>query len=165
MTTRSRTALFIGRFQPFHMGHASVLHAIKQDGMTHVIIGIGSAQYSRTQENPFTFDERKKMIEAALSDAENIPSFEIVAIDDIHNPSKWVEHVNTVLNAEYDTVYSGNPLVQQLFQETGKRIHDVDFAVKIDGSTIRHMIENNNPAWRDFVHLDVAKLIDEGHFT
>lgn len=159
------TALFIGRFQPFHIGHASVLHAMQQDGITHVIIGVGSAQYSRTEENPFTFLERKKMIEAALTDAENLPSFDIVAIDDIHNPPKWVVHVNTTVNAEYETVYSGNPLVQQLFQETGKSVHDVDFAVKIDGSTIRHMIENNDPAWRDFVHPDVAQIIDKGDFT
>jgi len=52
-------ALFIGRFQPFHSGH---LDAIKQISEEEIIIGIGSSQYSKTEENPYSFEERKKMI-------------------------------------------------------------------------------------------------------
>ncbi|EQD45121.1 nicotinamide-nucleotide adenylyltransferase, partial [mine drainage metagenome] len=50
-------AFVVGRFQPFHNGH---LHVIKEilSQYSSVIIGIGSAQYSHTMENPFTAGER-----------------------------------------------------------------------------------------------------------
>ena len=51
------TALFIGRFQPFHSGHVD---AIKQISEKEIIIGIGSSQYSGTDDNPYSFEERKK---------------------------------------------------------------------------------------------------------
>lgn len=53
--------VFIGRFQPFHQGH---LHNIKH-GLAYcqkLIILIGSAYRSRSIKNPFTFEERQKMI-------------------------------------------------------------------------------------------------------
>lgn len=57
-------ALFIGRFQPFHSGH---LDAIKQISEDEIIIGVGSSQYSGTEDNPHSFEERKKMIERSLN--------------------------------------------------------------------------------------------------
>ena len=58
-----KKALFIGRFQPFHQGH---LDAIKQISEDEIIIGIGSSQYSKTDDNPYSFEERQKMIEKTL---------------------------------------------------------------------------------------------------
>ena len=59
-------ALFIGRFQPFHLGH---LHVIKKyyNKYDILFIGIGSSQYHHTAENPFTYEERKSMIELTLN--------------------------------------------------------------------------------------------------
>ncbi len=53
--------VFIGRFQPFHYGHAEViLEALKRS--RHVIVLAGSANSGRSWRNPFTFEERAKMI-------------------------------------------------------------------------------------------------------
>lgn len=51
----------IGRFQPFHMGHA---HLIREAVALakHVIVLIGSTSRPRDPHNPFTGDERAKMI-------------------------------------------------------------------------------------------------------
>ena len=58
-------ALFIGRFQPFHIGHLKViLEASKK--YKKIIIGIGSSQYCNTIDNPFTYEERKLMIDESL---------------------------------------------------------------------------------------------------
>lgn len=157
------TALFIGRFQPFHNGHASVLEQMQRDGIDHVIIGVGSAQYSRTSDNPFTFDERRDMITAALADGA-VPSYEIIAIEDIHNPPQWVEHVNSLVPS-YDVAYSGNEIVRQLLTEAGTQVRAVPDEVDIDASRIRDMVVADNPQWRDFVHPDVATLIDQHDFT
>jgi len=45
--------LYIGRFQPYHLGHQAVLEKIARE-MDEIIIVIGSAEASHTLENPFT---------------------------------------------------------------------------------------------------------------
>ena len=57
--------LYIGRFQPYHLGHQAVLEKIAEE-MDEIVIVIGSAQESHTAENPFTSGERMEMIYAAL---------------------------------------------------------------------------------------------------
>ncbi len=64
------TAFIIGRFQPFHKGHLEIIKTILKDN-DHVIIGIGSAQFSHTLTNPFTAGERYLMISNTL-EANNI---------------------------------------------------------------------------------------------
>lgn len=44
------SALIIGRFQPFHKGHLSVIKMVAEKSDS-IIIGIGSAQLSHTFEN------------------------------------------------------------------------------------------------------------------
>ena len=57
----------IGRFQPFHLGH---LEAIKfaLTKVEHLHVGIGSSNKSHEKRNPFTADERKKMILSSTDD-------------------------------------------------------------------------------------------------
>jgi bifunctional NMN adenylyltransferase/nudix hydrolase len=61
--------IFIGRFQPFHQGHLSVvrqgLHQAQQ-----VIILIGSAHRPRNTRDPWTFEERAEMVRSAVGEAE-----------------------------------------------------------------------------------------------
>ena len=76
-------ALFIGRFQPLHNGHAAVIReiALEYDIMK---IGIGSSQLSNTKDNPLSAQERKEMIQAFLKE-EKITNAEIYNISDINN--------------------------------------------------------------------------------
>ena len=62
------TALFIGRFQPFHEGHLSVVKRALRDN-DFLLIGIGSAEEDYLPDNPFTAGERWEMIRAALDEA------------------------------------------------------------------------------------------------
>jgi bifunctional NMN adenylyltransferase/nudix hydrolase len=56
--------VFIGRFQPFHLGHKAVIdQALKQ--ANRVVVLVGSAKGPRTLRNPFTFTERSDMIRLA----------------------------------------------------------------------------------------------------
>jgi nicotinamide-nucleotide adenylyltransferase len=57
----SRYSLVIGRFQPLHLGHMDVIRKCA-DESDHLTIGIGSAQYSHTVDNPFSAGERYLMI-------------------------------------------------------------------------------------------------------
>ncbi len=101
-------ALFVGRFQPFHLGHQ---HAIREAMKRHdsVVIGIGSSQASHTKENPFSFQERKKMIEESLGRG----NYEIKDIPDFGDDRKWSEHI--LKKIDFDVVISGNDWVRKCF--------------------------------------------------
>src|SRR5438309_11511481 len=82
-----------------------------------IIVGIGSAQYSHTGENPFTAGERYEMIKRAL-DAEGIHDYHMVPIPDTHVHSVWVSHVTSVV-PRFDAVYTNSHLVVRLLREHG----------------------------------------------
>lgn len=56
-----KCGLYIGRFQPIHIGHESVIRKML-DECEQIIIVIGSAQESGTERNPFTFEQRADLI-------------------------------------------------------------------------------------------------------
>ena len=62
-----KKGLILGRFQPFHLGHLELIKSII-DQQIEPVICIGSAQHSYTEENPFTVEERMKMIEEVMKD-------------------------------------------------------------------------------------------------
>lgn len=64
-----KSAVFIGRFQPFHTQHLQVLqHALEI--AEQVIVIIGSYRSAPDVKNPFSYQERVSMIKAALWDHE-----------------------------------------------------------------------------------------------
>ncbi len=106
---------YIGRFQPYHSGHQSVLIQIARDA-DEVIIGVGSAQASHEPENPFTAGERVMMITRSLA---GFPRpFYVIPIEDIRRNALWVAHVCSMA-PPFDRVSSNNPLVIRLFSEAG----------------------------------------------
>ncbi len=68
--TEFDTAILIGRFQPYHLGHAGLLRKAFQTGK-RVEIVLGSAFAAPSPRNPFTSCEREAMIRASLTDEEN----------------------------------------------------------------------------------------------
>lgn len=61
------TAFLIGRFQPFHNGHKHLIDY----GLEHaekVVVLVGGSNKARSAKNPWTFEEREKMIESAYAD-------------------------------------------------------------------------------------------------
>lgn len=57
---------YLGRFQPFHLGHQHVIEQGLRHGARKIVIGVGSANRPRTFRNPFTYEERVDMIRAAM---------------------------------------------------------------------------------------------------
>ena len=62
-------AVLIGRFQPFHNGHAALL-AKALASAPRVIVVLGSAFAARNAKNPFSWDERAAMIGCTLDEAQ-----------------------------------------------------------------------------------------------
>ena len=78
--------LYIGRFQPYHLGHQAVIHKIVEE-VDEVVIAIGSAQVSHTPENPFTAGERMTMIYGALEDLRD--RCYIIPLQDVDRNAVW----------------------------------------------------------------------------
>src|SRR5438552_3304213 len=96
-----------------YIGHFLMVKRILESN-GEIIVGIGSAQYSHTGENPFTAGERYEMIKRAL-DAEGIHNYHIVPIPDTHVHSVWVSHVTSIV-PRFDIVYTNADLVVRLFR-------------------------------------------------
>lgn len=85
-------AVFIGRFQPFHDGHLSVIRKALEESDTLLVL-LGSCNRPRDTFNPFTFEERKRMIMEALP-AEAAHRVLLLPIVDItYNDEQWVVQV------------------------------------------------------------------------
>ncbi|MCD5425392.1 MAG: nicotinamide-nucleotide adenylyltransferase, partial [Methanosarcinaceae archaeon] len=113
-----KRAFYVGRFQPYHLGHHAVLNMIAKE-VDELVIGVGSAQKSHEVENPFTAGERIVMIQYALQDMD-IQHYTI-PIEDIQQNTIWVSHVLSK-TPPFDIVYSNNPLVIQLFEEASIKV-------------------------------------------
>ena len=62
MASKKDVTVYIGRFAPFHNGHAHVLRRALETSKL-VIVLIGSSGQARSLKNPLTFDERHDMIQ------------------------------------------------------------------------------------------------------
>ncbi|WP_406660074.1 nicotinamide-nucleotide adenylyltransferase [Methanolobus sp. ZRKC3] len=153
-----KRAFYIGRFQPFHLGHYSIITGIAED-VDELVIGIGSAQKSHDPKNPFTAGERVMMIRHALKDA--AITHYAIPIEDLQRNAVWVSHIIS-MTPPFDLVYSNNPLVVQLFKEAGIEVRQPPMLHRdgYSGSEVRRrMLEDEN--WRELVPDAVADVIDE----
>lgn len=88
--------VFIGRFQPFHWGHKAV---VDQAFMlaSHVVVLIGSANRPRSIKNPFSFDERKAVIEQTCPPPTG-KQLTCLPVDDVlYNDALWLQKVQQAL--------------------------------------------------------------------
>jgi len=153
-----KRGFYIGRFQPYHNGHQSVLEHIAKD-VDEIIIGVGSAQLSHNVSNPFTSGERVLMITRALS-LLDCP-FYVIPIEDIQRNALWVAHVRS-MTPPFDTCYSSNPLVVQLFREAGVEVQSPAMYERelLSGTEIRRRMIAGEP-WKQLVPAAVVRVLDE----
>lgn len=84
-------AVCIGRFQPFHAGHADLLAQALALAPVAVVV-IGSAHRARTPRNPFTWQERAEMIRLAMPQAD-CDRLVFVPVRDFYDQDRWTAAV------------------------------------------------------------------------
>ena len=85
---------FIGRFQPFHTGHMSVIKK-GLEYAPHVAVLIGSSFAPRSHRNPFSYEERENMIRASV-EQEGIDPSSVICMpleDATYNDELWMTQV------------------------------------------------------------------------
>lgn len=152
-------SLVVGRFQPFHHGHMEVIRKCAEES-EHLVVGIGSAQYSHDPDNPFTAGERYLMINNSLID-EGITNYSIVPMEDLNRYSVWVAHVVS-MSPPFKRVYTNNSLTKRLFEESGFEVRNSPLYNRsvYSGTEIRRRMVNGEE-WRSLVPKAVAEVIDD----
>jgi nicotinamide-nucleotide adenylyltransferase len=153
--------LLVGRFQPFHRGHLRVISdLVAQRGPHALLIGIGSAQESFTDENPFTAGERAEMIERALAEV-GIRAVQTVPIPDIHQHAQWVAYL-VALVPPFDVVHTNNPLTRLLFERARFTVESPPLfdRGRYQGAEIRRRIRVGEP-WDELVPPAVSHYLAE----
>lgn len=98
-----KVSIYIGRFSPFHNGHAEVLNRARRVSDL-VIVLIGSANKAKNPKNPWSFDERAKMIEAYNETKSGCPVVIRQIRDFPYNDQKWITNVHNVINNTIDSL-------------------------------------------------------------
>ena len=161
MARMVKRGIYVGRFQPFHMGH---LHAITEilKEVDELIIVIGSAQYSHKITNPFTAGERLFMVRRALEEAGIAESHVwIVPVPDAHLHMMWVSSV-VGFTPKFNVAYSNEPLTRRLFLEAGYDVRAIRFYERnLYSSTLIRERMVKNQGWKELVPKSVAAFIEE----
>jgi len=151
-------AFYIGRFQPYHLGHHAVIQKIAKE-VDEIVIGIGSAQKSHTLVDPFTAGERVMMVSRSLEELDI--TYYVIPIMDVHRHAIWVSHVRS-LTPPFNVAYSNNPLVIDLFSEAGIKVKKSPLFQRdvYSGTEIRRRMLNDKK-WQNLVPKAVVKVIKE----
>lgn len=150
-----RVALFIGRFQPFHIGHLSALKFIDSEpDIDEIIIALGSINEINTALNPFNVSERKMMIESSLILKKPLV---FVELPDFIENAEWTEFVVTKL-PQFHVVYTRNELVNQLLSEAGFIVKEFPFLKNVSGTKVRKLIKNKRE-WVKYVPPETADVL------
>ena len=125
--------VLIGRFQPFHRGHAALIDAALAHASTTVVtsdsgdgnssdgrlrIGIGSSNRMESIENPWTWEEREQMLRIWLESAYPDADVDIVAIPDIDDPPNWVSHASRY-HGEAGQLFTSDERTTELYAAAG----------------------------------------------
>lgn len=122
---RNRTALVVGRFQPFHKGHRYLI----LEGLKHadkVIIGIGSINQDNP-DNPIGFEHVKSLLEKFFKEEKLENKLAgIYGIPDFFNDKKWGDFVVSNI-PPFDVVISNNDWTNRILKAKGYPIIEVPF--------------------------------------
>ena len=157
----AKRGLFVGRFQPFHLGHLAAIKDVLKE-VDELVIVIGSAQYSHNLNNPFTAGERLIMIRKALEEAGiDYSRVWVVPVPDAHLHMMWVSALEGY-TPSFSVVYSNEPLTRRLFIEAGYKVTPIRFHErKLYSSTEIRERMLTGKSWEKLVPKSVAAFIKE----
>lgn len=150
------SALFVGRFQPFHKGHE---HAIKHlfERFDYIVIAVGSTK-KPGRDNPFTFDQRKAMIDAVLDRFKN--RYHVIEVPDVSSDDKWKKYI--LSKAKFDTVVSRNPWTIKCFRGFIIMEQPLFEPRLYDASKIRKLIRGKEKnKWEELLPREVIGIVEK----
>lgn len=181
--------VFVGRFQPFHNEHKRIIDIALQKSR-NVLVLVGSAGKARTIRNPFTFDERKQMIEGAFVQSSLFTDRKNRLIvkplyDKTYNEAAWINQVqhivkDTALDAVNNFGFRANGLINAKIGLIGAskdntsyylkmfpqfRSVNVDIQADVHATTIREAYLENGIVAQGSIPDNVVDFLIDFRFT
>lgn len=160
----------VGRFQPFHRDHLSLVQQAADDG-GRVIVAVTNVEMSwrvpvaesahrhLDEANPFTYWQRVEMVLAATAGIVAPEQLRITPFP-IHDPSAWDAYLPAATEC---WVRNRGPWEQEKIRLLESRyvVHVLDeVSEEVTGSRIRRRLAEGDASWRDDVPPAVATLIE-----
>ena len=112
-------------------------------------------------EDPFTLDQRRDMIGAALLSAD-IMDATIATVKDSESDEEWAHHVlDAAGNPAEPMIWSGSEDVRKIFEAKGIATKKIVPVPGIVAEDIRKMIREKNAAWRAKVPAGAMDVVEE----
>lgn len=106
LADKPNLCVFIGRFEPFHIGHERVV----REGLERaerMVVFVGSANEARSFRNPFNAAERIKMIKDTFGDD---PRLIVLPLEDSnYDINEWVERTYATVDGIWAQITTQNP--------------------------------------------------------
>lgn len=96
------TAVYIGRFQPFHKGHEHVVKcALADHRIDKLIILVGSSNKARSSKNPWSYQERADMIKACFPEGNvEVRPCRDYMYPELEKEALWNEQVRSLIGKD-----------------------------------------------------------------
>ncbi len=152
------TGLTIMRLQPMHNMHKKIIDTMLAEN-EKVILVIGSKD-TLDERNPFTYEERFDMVRAVYQTEMESGRLIVKGVADIHNPPKWVQHIQEQVGLPFDKYYCGQNQDASLFKEKNIPVHEVTRpSVSLSATQIRHKMRQGDSSWQNDVPKPVYNYL------
>ena len=155
-----KVGILIGRFQPLHKGHVNAIE-FARDNSERLFVIVGSAEKSNQERNPFSFEERKRMIGLALKGKKLQDNISIVPINDARNHTEWIKSIKNTIG-EYNLIFTNDELTEKLFKEEGAEVLNVPLQDRneLSATEVRKRLELDKE-WESLVTPEIARYLKE----
>ena len=155
--------LFITDAQPWlHRWDLDMIQqAVDNEWLSEVIIWISCWNKSHTSTNPFTWDERKILVNKTIKEIKNCKCNQIFLIPDFWDNVGMISYIFENL-PEFDYIISWDAWILKLMRDEWKKIAKFDSIWVVRWTTIRELIARNL-MWRlkDYFSQEVVSYLKE----
>ncbi|OQY65510.1 hypothetical protein B6D29_03705 [Microgenomates bacterium UTCPR1] len=158
-----KTALIIGRFQPFHLGHLYLLKKTLKIS-DKVKIAVGSATIY-DENNPLDYKTREQIIKAVFyKEKSEDRLLNVVPLDDFPDDKEWLSETIR-LAGDFDVVVSNNEWTVEIMKKAGFLVKQFPYFKRslYEGWRVRELIIKNG-SWQkrvpDYLINYLSKNID-----
>lgn len=148
--------VYWGRFNPPHKGHLQLIKKILRE-VDRLYIAIGSAECENTKRNPFSGEERKRMLKDYLKEEKiDVKKVRIITVQDGKSNSSGVKNLFGSCG-KFDMIFTDKATIIEIVKRRAN-VQKIRRTGKISATQIRDAIANDNK-WEHLTGKSTARLI------